>query len=626
MKSTHLILLFLIFTLALVVRLDMAKYGELNEFDPYWNYKATSFLVDNGWGQYKDWNDETSWYPEGRNVSFTSQESLHLTTAFLYELFWTTTSEDGKDLYRFTILIPAIFGALTVFPLFYLITKIGRTVTEHSVWAGLIGATFFSITFSILIRNSAGWFKSEPLGLLAGLTLLALFTYLIQRDKINIMLAIVTGAVLTYSLSAWVGTAIFLIPIILYGLALPITKQSGKVIGQIMVVVGISALVTMNFIERTSDLFFPIGVVLVCIGFFNMFSHKIKRHVRIIIILTLITIVVGGVLSTDVSMRYKTSLFPFLQSDDPLVTTISEHQLPTLDSVFFLQGFYIFLAPIGLIMIYKKKQDRLWLMTLTLTLMYFGMSLIRLQIMLSLAMIIISSIGLIMILEDFLKRKSKLNGILFMILVAVTITPFAILWVDMADQPPAILTGATSSNKLSNEWLLATDFIKTLEPDAKILSWWDYGYWITVLGERTTYMDNATIWSYKIINYAKIFAMPPEIAHSELLKIDADYVLVYSTSYREDDHYKIILGGDELKSYTIFNLAGKRLDGLNENYFQNSLLGSMIPFENDGTKYIWTPKYTDSDLFSLVYASPSYMNNENGVRYGILIYKVIDQK
>ena len=627
MKPIHIIFLFLIFTLALVIRLDMAKYGELNEFDPFWNYKATSFLIENGWTEYKDWTDYTSWYPEGRDVSFTSQESLHLTTAILYDYWWKDSIGENnyRDLYSFTIIIPAVFGALTVFPLFYLITKLGSQFTKHSVWAGLIGAIFYSITFTILIRNSAGWFKSEPLGMLAGLTMLALFTYLIQRKKIHVGMSIVTGFVLTYSLSAWVGSAIFLLPILLYGLALPLTKQSGKMIGQAMLIVGATSLIPMILFERTQDLFMPLGVALACVGFFNMYSHKINRHYRIIIVGIIIALVVGGVLFSDVSMRYKTSLFPFLESDDPLVNTVAEHQLPSLETVFYLQAFYLFLAPVGLLLVYKTKKDRLWLLILTATLMYFGISLVRLQVMLSLAMIIISSIGLIMILDDLRKRQEKkLNGILFLILIVMTIIPFGIMWVQISDQPPVIMTGASTSNKITNEWFLAMDFIKTLEPDAKIFSWWDYGYWITVLGERTTYMDNATLWTYKIVNYAKIFAMPPDDAHTELLKIDADYVLVYSTSYREDQKYRIIVGGDELKSYTILGLAGKSHDGLNQNFFQNSLLGSMIPFENDGTQYVWTPKYTDSDKFDLVYASPSYLNNDNGVRYGILIYKVLD--
>ena len=42
--------------------------------------------------------------------------------------------------------------------------------------------------------------------------------------------------------------------------------------------------------------------------------------------------------------------------------------------------------------------------------------------------------------------------------------------------------------------------------DAVIASWWDYGYWITTLSDRTTIVDNATLidWQIKKMAYALI--------------------------------------------------------------------------------------------------------------------------
>ena len=39
-----------------------------------------------------------------------------------------------------------------------------------------------------------------------------------------------------------------------------------------------------------------------------------------------------------------------------------------------------------------------------------------------------------------------------------------------------------------------------------IASWWDYGYWITTLSERTTLVDNSTLidWQIKKMGYALI--------------------------------------------------------------------------------------------------------------------------
>ena len=53
-----------------MIRSQPADYGfELNEFDPFFNYRATQFIVENGIVEYFNWHDDMSWYPEGRDIS-----------------------------------------------------------------------------------------------------------------------------------------------------------------------------------------------------------------------------------------------------------------------------------------------------------------------------------------------------------------------------------------------------------------------------------------------------------------------------------------------------------------------------------------------------------------------------
>ncbi len=43
------------------------------------------------------------------------------------------------------------------------------------------------------------------------------------------------------------------------------------------------------------------------------------------------------------------------------------------------------------------------------------------------------------------------------------------------------------------------EWIKLNTPEnAVIASWWDYGYWITTLSDRTTIVDNATLSTKQI--------------------------------------------------------------------------------------------------------------------------------
>ena len=113
-------ILSLSFTISILIRSQAADYGfELNEFDPFFNFRATEFIVENGYDAYFKWHDDMSWHPHGRNVSETSQVMLHLTAASLYPIF-----NFGHSLYDFTIIFPVVFGAFTAIVVFALVMPI----------------------------------------------------------------------------------------------------------------------------------------------------------------------------------------------------------------------------------------------------------------------------------------------------------------------------------------------------------------------------------------------------------------------------------------------------------------------------------------------------------------------
>ena len=196
-KLNHLVIigvLILAFSASFLIRSMPAEYGfELNEFDPFFNFRATEYLVENGLSKYLEWNDDRSWYPLGRDVSATSQVMLHVTAAITYQIF-----AGNSSLYDFTILFPAIIGSLTVIVIFALVRLFAGTT------AGLIASLLFAISLPILIRGSIGWFKSEPLGIFYGLLGLYLFLSAIhsKNNKIIILKIIFGGIIMGFGMSA----------------------------------------------------------------------------------------------------------------------------------------------------------------------------------------------------------------------------------------------------------------------------------------------------------------------------------------------------------------------------------------------------------------------------------------
>ena len=86
-KSSHYVryliiigILALSFSLSFMIRMQPLEYGfELSEMDPFFNYRATQFMVENGLPAYLEWHDDLSWHPYGRDISATSQVMLHTT-------------------------------------------------------------------------------------------------------------------------------------------------------------------------------------------------------------------------------------------------------------------------------------------------------------------------------------------------------------------------------------------------------------------------------------------------------------------------------------------------------------------------------------------------------------------
>ena len=51
----------------------MVRYEPvIHEYDPYFNYRATSYLVRHGAYEFFNWFDHRSWYPLGRIVGQTA--------------------------------------------------------------------------------------------------------------------------------------------------------------------------------------------------------------------------------------------------------------------------------------------------------------------------------------------------------------------------------------------------------------------------------------------------------------------------------------------------------------------------------------------------------------------------
>jgi dolichyl-diphosphooligosaccharide--protein glycosyltransferase len=687
------------FAIAFMLRSFPLQYGfYLNEFDPYFDYRATQFLVENGVDQYFTWHDTMSWYPEGREVAKTSQTGLHLSAAYLYKAFG-----GGAPLYDFVVWLPVVLGSLTVIVMFALVRVISNTT------AGMFAALFFAFSPAIIQRGNLGWFKSEPLGLF--LALLATYLFLsalkhndprfyfgkVPVDMVAIVKAIVGGLILGFAMTAWGGIQYFNLLLGLFFIAIPFfTKDIKPSIYVVPIFTFFTIIVASSFPRPGEDFAMQLGglsligptIFLIVAHFVKSFSktNKLRNTLAWLgafVIGSAVFVATGPYVSPF--FRYISAINPFSKTEIPLIESVAEHFTPTIVDYFVDYSVLILLAGYGVMLCFRKRNDMtIFALILGITGIYVSASFTRLLVYASVAIITLASIALFEITTAMFtrteappvqpKKKIKVQHygkdfriaytvlIIGMLAVPVFYPPDA-SWIAGADFPPSIVNGATGFKVSTNDWTEMMSWIKNnTEPDAIIASWWDYGYWITTLGNRTSLADNATINMTRIEQMAKALVSDEQTGLKILKDLKADYVLVYVVGQRASlpqGGSFIILGGggDESKKHWFMRIAGVdenqyiEDDGFTAKplFWNNTLLGKMFPvqpaayvrLDQQGRPVDLQPEYktgyaplymeqitypqNSTDTLRLVHASPSFMNKEGRLMLGVLLYEVLEE-
>ena len=671
-------ILSLSFTISFLIRILPAQYGwELHEFDPFFNFRATEFLINNGVEKYFEWNDSLSWYPYGRDVSSNSQIILHLTTSILYWIFG-----GSGDLYSFTVFIPVIFGSLTCIVIFALTRVISGTT------AGLFSSLFFAVSFPILVRGQLGWFKSEPLGLLLGLLGAYLFLSGIKSKNSTSIIRIISGGIMTtLAISAWGGNFFFIIPIIILIILLPLVRNDQNYLLKIIPIFTSSVLLSSLFIERLGQLIFNISgiallfstifmVMTILIQKFTKFNNRLTVLVLIILIISFSILLIFSIDSNLVKLpthRYLNSIYPLLTTTDPLTDSVSEHSTLNISQSFVFHSVLMIFASIGIWILFtntnqiKKLSNDMKIYALVIGMfgVYIGSAFMRLEVYTSIGIIILSSTALSILIKSSLgqNKKSSLKPLIISsLLISMLMIPL-FLPIDTnvikvsSNTPQTIKNGGSMFLVSTNDWRESLEWVKENTPENSVIgSWWDYGYWIQTIGNRSTLADNSTVNDSRIETIAKLFFETPNNAWKSLQQMETDYFIIFVAAEKlpvqteeSEELFLVQGGGDESKKFWFAKIAGIEMSNYfyNDNisgtdeFWNNTFLGQAIPYQIYGyvepqsnqfsIEYVpgWISVYTkenkfldDNDPFNLVYSSPSYDSPIDNVVIGVFIYEL----
>jgi dolichyl-diphosphooligosaccharide--protein glycosyltransferase len=614
----------------------------LSEFDPYFQYRFTEKIVKDGFISWaienngKGWIDYQRWYPNGINVAKAAFPGLPMTAAFLYKII--SMLGVGIDLMSFCALFPAIMGALACLAMYFL----GKDIGGKTV--GLLSALFLALEPSYIQRTSVGFFDDETIGIISLILFAFLFLRAIEEDRrvsSTVKYALASGAVLGYFCAGW-GAAYYPIGVVtLFTLVLLVMKRyTRKLLLAYAITFGFGLLIAIN-VPKLSPNYLLTGAILPVAAVYGLLLlAEIVTNIKTakwkaISVMLFLALIIGGIIALSyagymggIAGKFISVINPFAREASPLIESVAEHRISAWGSIYYEFGVMIIFFIIGLFFILGNLSNRnLFLLVFGLTSLYFACSMVRLFVLMAPAFSLLAAVGISGLLKPFVtllkeppkigfKKKYGLERVGKEFSGIAVFLIFLMLMVNLAFPMPRVYTQAYAPTTISggslsispqylsapvSEWVDMLYWMRTrLSPTTVVCSWWDYGYWITILGNVTSLADNATVNTTQIENIGFIF-MANETQALKMLKLyNASYILVYTT-IRADTGEWVSAGGDEGKWVWMAAISGKA----RERFIKNG-------FISEGE--MWNEKLDDiRKLFgNLTLGTNWHDSNENG--------------
>jgi len=507
----------------------------IHEFDPYFNYRTTKYLADKGFYSFHNWFDDRAWYPLGRIIGGTIYPGLMVTASCIYHLL--NALNITLDVREVCVFLAPFFSSLTAIMTYLLTSEL------HSVGAGLCAAGMIAIVPGYISRSVAGSYDNEGIAIFC-----MLFTYYLWIKSVktgNIYWSALCAVAYFYMVSSW-GGYVFLINMIpLHVLVLMICGRfSHRVYVAYSTVYTLGTLLSMqiSFVGfqpvQTSEHMLALGVFGLCqIHSFieylraNMTSENFNILFKSLVIIIASIIGIGlGVLTLSGKVapwtgRFYSLLDPsYAKNNIPIIASVSEHQPTSWSSFYFDLQILTFLFPAGLYYCFSKLTDHnIFIILYGVFAVYFAGVMVRLMLVLAPVMCILGGIAVSSSLSTYMRyldgsgsqpkstgKQSKTKqdtsntqnqgtAYLFVVLMTfflVTYTTHCIWVTSEAYSSPSIVLSARSNDGgriIFDDFREAYWWLRENTPeDAKIMSWWDYGYQITAMANRTVIVDNNT--------------------------------------------------------------------------------------------------------------------------------------
>ncbi|KAK2775271.1 oligosaccharyl transferase stt3 subunit [Emmonsiellopsis sp. PD_33] len=605
----------------------------IHEFDPWFNFRATKYLVKHGFYSFWDWFDDRTWHPLGRVTGGTLYPGLMVTSGVIYHILRFLSIP--VDIRNICVLLAPAFSGLTAIAMYLLTCEMSPSPS-----AGLLAAIFMGIAPGYISRSVAGSYDNEAIAIF-----LLVFTFYLWIKAVkngSIMWGALTALFYGYMVSAWGGYVFItnLIPLHAF-ILICMGRYSSRIYISYTTWYALGTLASMQipfvgFLPiRSSDHMAALGIfglvqIVAFVEFIRaqipgkQFQTLLSSLILLIFgvaFLGLVLLTVSGVIAPWSGRFYSLWDTGYAKIHIPIIASVSEHQPTAWPAFFFDLNLLIWLFPAGVYLCFRQlKDEHVFVVTYAVLASYFAGVMVRLMLTLTPIVCVAAAMVLSHILDTYLlasppeptgndkssqgglrSSRQKLVGIysnfsksfisgstaVYLLLFVAHCT-----WVtsNAYSSPSVVLASKMpdGSQYIIDDYREAYYWLRQNTPqNAKIMSWWDYGYQIGGMADRPTLVDNNTWNNTHIATVGKAMSSREEVSYPILRQHDVDCVLVVFgglLGYSGDDINKFLwmvriaegIWPDEVKERDFFTARGEyRVDDEATPTMRNSLMYKM---------------------------------------------------
>ncbi|OAL74529.1 oligosaccharyl transferase STT3 subunit [Trichophyton violaceum] len=614
----------------------------IHEFDPWFNFRATKYLVEHGFYKFWDWFDDRTWHPLGRVTGGTLYPGLMVTSGVIYKLLRLLALP--VDIRNVCVLLAPAFSGLTALAMYLLTTEMAPSPS-----AGLLAAAFVGIAPGYISRSVAGSYDNEAIAIF-----LLVFTFFLWIKAVkngSIMWGALTALFYGYMVSAWGGYVFItnLIPLHVFVLICMGRYTSRLYISYTTwYALGTLASMQIPFVGflpiRNSDHMAALGIfgLLQIVAFVEFlraqvpskqFQTVLTSLVLLVFIVSfagLVLLTVSGVIAPWSGRFYSLWDTGYAKIHIPIIASVSEHQPTSWPAFYFDLNMMIWLFPPGVYMcFYRLKDEHVFIIIYAVLASYFAGVMVRLMLTLTPVVCVAAGLALSQILDVYLRMDSpnpdakkqgsgdksaqgglriarnKVVGIysnFSKLVVSGTVLVYLLFFVahctwvtsNAYSSPSVVLASRLpdGSQFIIDDYREAYYWLRQNTPkNTKIMAWWDYGYQIGGMADRPTLVDNNTWNNTHIATVGKAMSSSEEVSYPILRQHDVDYVLVVFgglLGYSGDDINKFLwmiriaegIWPEEVKERDFFTDRGEyRVDEHASPAMRNSLMYKMSYYD-----------------------------------------------